>query len=106
MYITVFSDFTSVDTLSTYCSHIEIVPSFLRQNSTQQERHVAKNNIKIFFNTQDIQDREHAYSLMNILQLHNVATFITDQLYSTVKDSNGTTRTIPLPKDRIIMTLL
>ncbi len=106
MYITVFSDFTSVDTLSTYFSHIEIVPSFLRQNSTQQERHIAKNNIKIFFNIQDTHDREQAYSLMNTLQLNNVATFVTDQLYSTVKDSNGTTRTIPLSKDRIIMTLL
>ncbi len=105
MYVSVFSEFTGLDILSKYCT-VDIGRSIIDKTPSQELILLAKTNIKIFFDRLNNDDRDQAYSLMLLLQQNSIATFVTDQLYSTVKDSNGNIKTIQLPKDRIIMKLL
>jgi hypothetical protein len=106
MKVTVFSDFIGLEALSKYCIVDIIGTSIISEGSSDEVKQIARTNIKIFFNKDNIDDRSQAYLLMNILENEKIALFVTDQLYSTHKDSNGKAYHVALPKDRIIMKLL
>lgn len=63
-------------------------------------------NIKIFFDSKNSSDTEHAYRIKQILEDNSIAVFVTDQLITKTKNNAGQTHQILLPKDRIIMRLL
>jgi hypothetical protein len=106
MKVTVFSDFTGLEALSKYCKIDVGGTSIIGKDSSDEVKQIARTNIKIFFNKDNLDDRDQAYSLMKIIENNNIAAFVTDQLYSTHKDSNGKPYQVALPKDRIIMKLL
>ncbi len=111
MKVCVFGEFTGLLALSQYCT-VEVGDRIILEDAPANTRSdecrvIASTNIKIFFNPKDEADRLAAYALKDVLSTNNIASFVTDQLYVTTKDSRtGEAIQIPLPKDRIIMKLL
>ena len=99
----VFNEFIDFDKL---CKYVDcpIKKSIIttKQNNDVPDS-LFQTNIKIFFDSKDVTDTEHAYHIKQILEEQNIATFITDQLTIKEKQNNGEMRIILLPKDRIIM---
>lgn len=102
MKVCVFSEFANFELLSKYYT-ITDSGSYINNTSSEEERMISKTNIKIFF---DDKDKIEAYELKDKLEKDGVATFVTDQLYAIVKDSNKNPKEIALSKDRIIMKLV
>ncbi len=106
MKVTVFSEFAALQLLSSYCTVTVLGPIILNGTESDEIKLIARTNIKIFFDSKNTIDRDAAYTLQTTLSTNNIATFVTDQLYSTHKDSKtGKTYNVPLTKDRIIMKL-
>lgn len=103
MKIYVFSEFIGLEALSKYCKVILVGP-IIKDDSSDENKLIARTNIKIFFD-KDETDSDKAYTLQKNLEDDGIATFVTDQLYSTHKDANGKSYQVALPKDRIVMRL-
>lgn len=107
MRIAVFYEFEGCDTLSNYCTIDRASHSCFREEiDTDSTLQMMKKNIKILF-TPDTKDQ--AYELKERLEKDGVATFVTDQLYVTMKekiDGKEVSKIVPLPKDRIVMTMV
>lgn len=100
----VFNKFIAFDKLCQYidCSIKKFEAPTTKQNNDAPDS-LFQTNIKIFFDSKDVDDTEHAYRIKQTLEEHNIATFVTDQLTIKEKKDNGEMRTILLPKDRIVM---
>jgi hypothetical protein len=101
MYVFIFKEFIGLEKLKQFTNKIKIPNEFVNQIKDENSTEILETNIKIFFENEP----EEAYKLKETLEINNVATFITDQLTTTIK-RNGQEYICNLPKDRIIMKLI
>lgn len=79
------------------------VLSVLNDSDEDTLKNIFSSNIKIIYDRSKKEQQSAAYKLMNELVETGQVEFVTDVLYTTRKNPEGKTVSIPLPKDRIIL---